>query len=62
MEEAVGLCLDLTRNQAFLAIDYLSRTGQIRVTRDAGRPLIGIGSELFTGLCRKANWFLLLHK
>lgn len=37
MEEIVGLCPDLTWNQVFLAIDYLSRTGQIRVTRDSGR-------------------------
>jgi hypothetical protein len=37
MEEIVGLCPDLTWNQVFLAIDYLSRTGQIRVTLDAGR-------------------------
>jgi hypothetical protein len=37
MEEVVGLCPDLTWNQVFLAIDYLSRTGQIRVTLDSGR-------------------------
>lgn len=37
MEEIVGLCPDLTWNQVFLAIDYLSRTGQIRVTLDSGR-------------------------
>lgn len=37
MEEIVGLCPELTWNQVFLAIDYLSRTGQIRVTRDSGR-------------------------
>jgi hypothetical protein len=37
MEEVMGLCPDLTWNQMFLAIDYLSRTGQIRVTLDAGR-------------------------
>jgi hypothetical protein len=32
MEEVVGLCPELTWNQVFLAIDYLSRTGQVRVT------------------------------
>lgn len=37
MEEIVGLCPELTWNQVFLAIDYLSRTGQIRVTKDSGR-------------------------
>jgi hypothetical protein len=37
MEEVVGLCPELTWNQVFLAIDYLSRTGQIRVTLDAGK-------------------------
>ena len=35
MEEIVGLCPDLTWNQVFLAIDYLSRTGQIRVMLDS---------------------------
>ncbi|MDF0676030.1 MAG: hypothetical protein P0120_17110 [Nitrospira sp.] len=37
MEELVTLCPELTWNQAFLAIDYLSRSGQIRVTRDDDR-------------------------
>ncbi len=37
LEEVVGLCPDLTWNQVFLAIDYLSRTGQVRVTLDTGR-------------------------
>lgn len=37
MEEVVGLCPELTWNQVFLAIDYLSRTGQISVTVDPGR-------------------------
>ncbi|MCS6289077.1 MAG: hypothetical protein H8K10_08900 [Nitrospira sp.] len=37
IEEIAGLCPDLTWNQVFLAVDYLSRTGQVRVTRDAGR-------------------------
>ena len=37
MEEVVGLCPELTWNQVFLAVDYLSRTGQIRVTVDPGR-------------------------
>ena len=36
MEEVVGLCPDLTWNQVFLAIDYLSRTGGVRITRDTG--------------------------
>lgn len=37
LEEVVGLCPDLTWNQVFLAIDYLSRTGQVRVLLDADR-------------------------
>ena len=37
MEEVVALCPELTWNQVFLAIDYLSRTGQICVTVDPGR-------------------------
>ena len=37
MEEVVNLCPELTWNQAFLAIDYLSRAGQIRVTLDGDR-------------------------
>lgn len=37
LEEVVALCPELTWNQIFLAIDYLSRTGQIRVTIDPGR-------------------------
>ena len=36
MEELTVLCPDLTWNQVFLAVDYLSRTGQVRVTLDAG--------------------------
>ena len=36
-EEVVGLCPDLTWNQVHLAIDYLSRTGQVRVTMDANK-------------------------
>ena len=37
IEEVPGLCPDLTWNQVFLAIDYLSRTGQVRVTLDPAR-------------------------
>ena len=37
LEEVTGLCPELTWNQVFLAIDYLSRTGQVRVTRDPDR-------------------------
>ncbi|MDH5626031.1 MAG: hypothetical protein OEY21_07990 [Nitrospira sp.] len=37
MEDVPSLCPELTWNQVFLAIDYLSRTGQICVTLDAGR-------------------------
>jgi hypothetical protein len=37
MEEVVSLCPELTWNQVFLAIDHLSRTGQVRVTLDAGK-------------------------
>lgn len=34
MDELVNLCPELTWNQVFLAIDYLSRCGQVRVTLD----------------------------
>lgn len=37
LEEIIDLCPELTWNQVFLAIDHLSRTGQVRVTRDVGR-------------------------
>jgi uncharacterized protein (DUF433 family) len=37
LEEVTGLCPELTWNQVFLAIDYLSRTGQVRVTIDPDR-------------------------
>ena len=35
MEEVVGLCPELAWNQVFLAIDYLSRTGEVCVTLDS---------------------------
>lgn len=34
MAEVVTLCPELAWNQVFLAIDDLSRAGQVRVTRD----------------------------
>lgn len=37
LEDVTGLCPELTWNQVFLAIDYLSRTGQVRVTLDPDR-------------------------
>lgn len=37
MEEVVGLCPDLTWNQVYLAIDYLSKTGKASVTLDPDR-------------------------
>lgn len=37
MEDVPALCPDLTWNQIFLAVDYLSRTGDVHVTPDAGR-------------------------
>lgn len=37
MEDIPALCPELTWNQVFLAIDYLSRTGQVCVTRDPDR-------------------------
>lgn len=37
LEEVMELCPELTWNQVFLAIDYLSRTGQVRVTMDVGK-------------------------
>ena len=37
MEEVVGLCPDLTWNQVYLAIDYLNKTGIVRVALDPDR-------------------------
>lgn len=37
MDDVTQLCLDLTWNQVFLAIDFLSRTGQADVTSDPRR-------------------------
>lgn len=37
MEEVLNLCPELTWNQVFLAIDYLSRAGEIRVTLNRDR-------------------------
>lgn len=37
LEEVVGLCPELTWNQVFLAVDYLSRIGRISVTIDPDR-------------------------
>jgi hypothetical protein len=35
--EVARLCPELTDDQVFLAIDYLSRSGQVYLTRDADR-------------------------
>jgi len=40
MEEVVGLCPDLTWNQVYLAIDYLNKTGIVRVVLDPNRTYI----------------------
>ncbi len=37
LEEVVDLCPEVTWNQVFLAIDHLSRKGQVRVRLDAAR-------------------------
>ena len=37
LEEVGALCPHLTWNEVFLAVDYLSRNGQIRMTVDDGR-------------------------
>lgn len=37
LEEVADLCPDLTWNQVFLAIDHLSRIGQVRVKLDASK-------------------------
>jgi hypothetical protein len=37
IEEVMSLCPELTWNQVFIAIDYLSRSGQVRVTVDGDR-------------------------
>ncbi len=37
LDKVSRLCPDLTADQVFLAIDYLSRTGQVCLTRDGER-------------------------
>ncbi len=37
LEEVMELCPELTWNQVFLAIDHLSRTGQVQVMMDVGK-------------------------
>jgi len=37
LEEVARLCPNLTDDQVFLAIDYLSRSAQVCLTRDADR-------------------------
>jgi hypothetical protein len=37
LEEMMDLCPDLTWNQMFLAIDDLSRRGEVQVTMEADR-------------------------
>jgi hypothetical protein len=37
LEEVMELCPELTWNQVFLAIDHLSRMGQVRVMMDVGK-------------------------
>ncbi|MBL8036426.1 MAG: hypothetical protein JNN16_02880 [Nitrospira sp.] len=37
MEQVTKLCPDLTDDQVFLAIDYLTRSGQVCLTMDSNR-------------------------
>jgi hypothetical protein len=37
MEKVMELCPDLTVDQVFLAIDYLTRSGQVYLTMDPSR-------------------------
>lgn len=37
LEEVGALCPHLSWNEVFLAVDYLSRSGQVRMTLDDGR-------------------------
>ena len=37
MEDVPALCPEFTWNQVFIAVDYLSRTGQIQVKADSTR-------------------------
>ena len=37
LDEIVELCPGLTWNQVFLAIDYLSRTGEVELRLEEGR-------------------------
>jgi hypothetical protein len=49
LAELVPLCPELTWNQVFLAVDDLSRAGQIRVTRD------GDGTDRVQALTRSRS-------
>lgn len=37
LEEVLNLCPEITWNQLFLAIDHLSRSGQVRIRLDTDR-------------------------
>jgi hypothetical protein len=42
MDQVVDLCPDLTWNQVFLAVDYLSRTSHVRLVMDRARYWVKI--------------------
>ncbi len=37
VEEVAGFCPELTKDEVFLVIDYLTKTGQVCLTLDANR-------------------------
>jgi len=37
IDDVIGLCPNLTWNQVFLAIDHMSRTGQVQLKMDRAR-------------------------
>jgi hypothetical protein len=55
MEEVVGLCPELTWNQVYLAIDYLSKTGKVLVTLDPDRTYT---VEIHPSSCRTPQFLL----
>ena len=61
IEEVVGLCPELTWNQVFLAIDYLSRTGQVRLTIDTARTYRVRASDVATAKASRASFASKVH-
>lgn len=61
IEEVVGLCPELTWNQVFLAVDYLSRTGQVRLTMDTARTYRVRACGVTTAKASRASFASKIH-